>query len=180
MKALGGKISSIVISLFELLVGILLLINPIGFTEGIIITFGAVLVILALVSLVGYFRKNPKEAALEHGLFNGLLCLITGLFCIFKSYWFVVTFPLFTIIYGIIILIIGLLKVEATVDIIRTKAGKWGISAIGAAISVLCAWVILSNPFATTTVLWMFTGASFIVDAIFDAVCVLFGGKIHE
>ncbi len=169
--------SSIILSLFEILVGILLLINPIQFTSGIIIAFGVVLVIVGLISIISYFREDPLEASTSQSLAKGLLALCAGLFCMFKSGWFVNTFPLLTIVYGIFIFIGGILKVQWTVDTLRMRTGGWLLPALSAVISLLCAVVILSNPFDSTVILWMFTGGTLVVESLLDIIAMIFGGK---
>jgi len=75
--------------------------------------------------------------------------------------------------YGVGVLSAGLAKVQFTFDMIRQKNKKWFFALIGAAISIVCAIIILNNPFATTAVLWIFTGISLIVEAVFDAVTLI-------
>lgn len=62
MKFLKNNIGSIVSCLMEILVGILLLINPVGFTSGIIIGAGFVLLVTGLISVIKYFRTEPEAA----------------------------------------------------------------------------------------------------------------------
>lgn len=175
MKTLKENASGIVMCLFELVVGILLLVNPIGFTSGIITAFGIVLAIVGLGSCIKYFRAEPAEAAKSQLLAKGLIALLAGCFCVFRSEWFVVTFPVLTLIYGVVILITGLAKVQWMVDILRLKKQKWFLAAISAVISIICGAVIISSPFNSTAVLWMFTGISLIAEAVFDVVALLLG-----
>lgn len=177
MKFLKHNLNGIILCLFEAMVGILLLINPIGFTSGIIIVAGTVFVITGLISIIGYFKADALKAAVSRSLMKGLAALLAGAFCIFRSQWFIITFPVLTIIYGVAVLVTGLGKVQLTVDMLRLKNNKWFLAAISAAVSVIGAVVILSNPFASTAVLWMFTGISLIVEAIFDTIIMIVSGK---
>ena len=52
MKSLKENANSIALCLFELVVGILLMINPIGFTSGIIKIAGVVMLALGVVEIV--------------------------------------------------------------------------------------------------------------------------------
>ena len=74
------------------------------------------------------------------------------------------------IVYGIATLFLGLDKVQTMVNMIRGKNKKWFLAAIGAALSIISAVIILNNPFKTTAVLWIFTGVSLIVEAVFDLI----------
>lgn len=169
--------SSILMCLFEIIVGILLLVNPLGFTTGIIIACGILLLVLGLVSVVKYFRMDPETAAQTQALAKGLILLAAGWFCAFRSHWFLVTFPVLAVIYGIGILVAGLGKLQWTVDLLRRKRKKWFLAAISAAVSLVCAVVILRNPFTSSTVLWMFTGASLLVEALLDLVTLFLNSR---
>ncbi|MBO5197718.1 MAG: DUF308 domain-containing protein [Lachnospiraceae bacterium] len=177
MRALKESANGILLCLIEVVIGILLLINPIGFTSGIIIAFGIGLLIFGLICVVKYFRMGAREAAISQLLLKGLVCILAGGFCTFKSYWFAATFPLLTIVYGIATLLAGLGKVQWTVDMIRIKKGRWYLGAVSAALSILCAAVILARPFSSTAVLWMFTGISLIVEAVIDIIAFLIGKR---
>lgn len=164
-------------SLVELIIGILLLVNPVGFTSGIIVAFGVVLMVMGVGSIIKYFCTEPEEAAVNQSFVKGLVELLAGAFCAFNSHWFVVTFPVLTLVYGAVILLTGLIKLQWMVDIIRMKRRRWLLAAIGAAISILCGVVIITSPFSTTAVLWMFTGISLIVEAVFDMIGAIFGNR---
>ena len=174
---LKRNLSSMAMSIAEVIIGILLLVNPIGFTSGIIIAFGVVLMIMGIHKTVKYFRTEPEEAAVSQILVKGLLMLLAGAFCAFNSHWFIATFPVLTLVYGVVILITGITKVQWTIDIIRMKRSKWFWAAISAAISIVCGVVIITSPFSTTAVLWMYIGISLIVEAVFDMIGSIFGNR---
>lgn len=174
---LKRSIGGVAMSLVELIIGILLLVNPVGFTSGIIVAFGVVMILFGIGSVIKYFCTDPEEAAVSQSLVKGLIELLAGAFCTFNSHWFVVTFPVLTLVYGVVILITGLSKIQWMVDIIRMKRKRWFLAAISAAVSVICGIVIINSPFSTTAVLWMFTGISLIVEAVFDMIGAIFGNR---
>lgn len=177
MKKLKEHMNGIVLCVFELLAGVLLLINPAGFTSWIIIVAGIVMLFLGLIEVVKYFKTDAKEAAVAQTLVKGLLAVLVGGFCVFRTEWFLVTFPVLTIIYGVVILVIGVGKIQLTVDMIRQKKSKWFWPAINAVVSIICACVVLSSPFTSTVVLWTFTGASLIAEGVLDIVTMIMGNK---
>lgn len=174
---LKRSLSGVAMSLVELIIGILLLVSPVGFTSGIIVAFGIVLMIMGIGSMVKYFHTEPEEAAVSQSLVKGLIELLAGAFCAFNSHWFIATFPVLTLVYGVVILVTGITKLQWTVDIIRMKRSKWLWMAISAAISIVCGITVITNPFSTTAVLWMFIGISLIVDAVFDMIGGIFGNR---
>lgn len=181
MKAIKQFIGGIFLCLIEVIVGILLLINPVGFTSGIIIACGIVLMVWGIASAISYFRMDAEDAAQSQNLLKGMVLLLAGGFCVLKSEWFVATFPLLTLIYGVVILLSGLGKVQWAVNMLRLKKGKWFLAAISAVISIACGAVILGSPFTTTAVLWTFTGISLICEAVVDIITFLIsGGKTQK
>ena len=174
---LKRNLSSMAMSVAEVIIGILLLVNPIGFTSGIIIACGIVLMIMGVSKTIKYFRAEPEEAVVSQNLVKGLLMLLAGAFCAFNSHWFIATFPVLTLVYGVVILITGITKVQWTMDIIRMKRSKWFWAAISAAISIVCGIVIITSPFSATAILWMFIGISLIVEAVFDMIGSIFGNR---
>lgn len=180
MKAPKKWGSSLIMCLFELAVGILLLLDPVGFTSGIIIAAGVALILMGLIRAYKYFRMTPEEGAKSQALAMGLVALLAGVFCVTCSQWFVVTFPVLTLLYGIASLVTGLVKIQRTVDILRLKEQNWLLSAIGAVLSVAGGVIIICSPFGSTAVLWIFTGISLIAEAVFDAAALLLGGKKVE
>ena len=176
-KNIDRNTGNLILCIAEAVIGILLLINPIGFTSGIIMALGLVLGILGIKELLGYFRAEPEIAAKDSGLAKGLLMTIAGIFCIFKAEWFIVTFPILTVFYGILTLIGGISKIQWAVDMYRLKQSYWYIEVIGAALTIVFAILILTDPFASTAILWTFIGISMIVEAIVDILAFVLGRK---
>ena len=63
MEKVLKKNSNLVMCVAELVIGILLLINPTGFTRGIIIALGIPLALQGIGSIIGYFREKPQAAS---------------------------------------------------------------------------------------------------------------------
>lgn len=177
MKKLKNNLSSILLCIFEIVVGILLLIDPVSFTKGIIFAAGIALVVVGIISIVKYFKAEINEAVTGQYLTKGLIALLVGAFCSLKSQWFIATFPALTLIYGVIVLIAGLSKIQLTIDMIRKKSKKWFLALISAVLSIACGIVILNNPFTSTTVLWIFTGISLIVESVIDLITLIVSSK---
>lgn len=59
------------------------------------------------------------------------------------------------------------------VNIIRLKSKRWYLAAVSAALTLLCAAVILLDPFVVAEALWIFTAVTLIVEAVFDFVTII-------
>lgn len=172
-----GKIMMIIC---EVVLGILLFINPMGFTGAVIRVVGAIMIALALYNAIIYFRLNPVEAHLGQGLAKALCLLAAGLFCLLKAEWFLTVFPVFTVIYGIAVLLSGIVRVQWTVDMLRMRVDRWYVSAIGAVLTLVLAGIILFNPFTATEVLWRFIAITLLLSAAADLAIVIFVKKVEK
>ncbi len=173
----NGKILLIVC---EIALGILLFIDPLGFTGAVIKIAGALMLVSAVFAAVRYFREDPFEAHIEQGLAKALILLAAGLFCLIKTDWFLSTFPIFTMIYGVAILLTGIVRIQWTVDMIRVKAGRWYIPGIGALLAVILSLIIILNPFSATEVLWRFVAITLLVEAAADIAIVIFARMVEK
>lgn len=177
MQSIKKNSGSLLVCLFEIVVGVLLLIEPVRFTTGIIMAFGVVLALRGLMWMVRYFRSDVAQGAAEQTLSKGLAALVAGGFCLLRSQWFVSAFPVLTMLYGAAVLLVSLGKVQWTIDMLRMRKNRWFLGAISAVVSLICAVIILSNPFASTAVLWIFTAVTLIAEAVFDIVTLLTAGR---
>ncbi len=180
MKTLKKNQNVIIMCAIELVVGILLLIDPVKFTTGIFIVVGIALMAAGLINVIRYFRSSPEEAVVGQHMTFGLISFLVGAFCTFNPGWFILTFPVITILYGIAVLLVGLGKVQMAIDMLRFKNNKWWLGAISAVISIICAIIIINNPFTSTVALWLFTGISLIVEAVFDLITLIMNRKNDE
>ena len=128
-------------------------------------------------SIVRYFRAHPAEAAREQSLARGLGMLLVGGFCVFNAGWFIQTFPVLTMLYGVLLLFSGLYKVQRAVDILRLKIDGVFWTGLSAVTTLLFAIVILLNPFATVSALWIFIGIILIGEAGLDIAALVLSQK---
>ena len=177
MRFIKQNGSSIVSGLVELLIGILLFIDPVGFTSGILTAVGAVLLVCGVVCLIHYFNTEPVQAALEQNFSRGLVMILLGGVLVLRTGQVMALFPLLTHLYGVAILIVGVVKLQQGVDLLRLKIRYWFLAGVNALLAIVFAAVILSNPFASTLVLWRVAAISLIVEAVLDVVVVIMTGK---
>ena len=116
MKSIRENAGVLILCIAELLVGILLLINPVGFTAGIVIAAGVLLIASGLQSVVRYVTTDPATGVREQGLARGLTAIALGVFCAMQTRQVISAFPVLTVLYGVVLLVTGLYKTQAVVD----------------------------------------------------------------
>lgn len=173
MKFLKENSVNLLISLGELILGILLLVGPESFAVGITIAFGAVCLICGIVQIIFYWIKPLDQAISQLYLMKGLISVSTGLFCIIFSDWFGHSFKILLLIYGVILLICGFYKVQWCFDLLRQKQTRWFLGAIIAATTILFALLIIANRFSSMKSSWTFSGIFLIIQAVMDLVALL-------
>ena len=65
MKSLRQNANNIFLCVFEVLIGILVLIDPVAFSSGIIIAAGILMILSGAVCVFRYFWMKPEEAMLS-------------------------------------------------------------------------------------------------------------------
>ncbi len=164
----------ITVALCEVIVGVLLLIRPVAFTVGIVTALGILLLCVGILNVVSYFKSSPEEAKLKQSLARGLISILLGLFLIFKKKWLIAAFPLITMVYGVVTLVTGIVKIQWMADMIRQKAKRWVWVGFSAGLTIIGSIIILFNPFSSTVILWSFIAITLIVEAVIDLVAAIF------
>lgn len=173
MKTFGKYLGRIIAYFAELLLGVVLLIDPEGFTSAIVVVAGIAMIVVGLWYIIRYFRTEPETAIRAHDLSSGLFLCAAGFLCALGTKWVLETFSLMTVLYGVAMLILGFVKTQATVDLLRMKRRGWIISAVNAVLTIVFAAFVFTKPFATMLVLWRFTAISIIVIALLDIAVLI-------
>lgn len=163
-----GRMGGILLCVLEIVVGVMLLIDPAGFSSSILIAAGAVMIAAGVFFGVKYLRSEPEEGAKTQLLFKGLLLAMAGVVFVTQHGWFIKAFEIITVLYAGWMLVMAALKLQQMADMLRTKSGRWYIPGIAAALSVILAVIILVNPFGAVNAVWIFVGVSLIVEAVME------------
>ncbi len=173
MKLVRRNLGNILISICELLAGILLLIDPERYTRVLIIIIGIVLVVFGVLNVVRHLRIPPLEASRSYRMSWGLILTAGGIFCIVDAGWFINVFPVLTL-YGVALIAIGFIKIQWTVDMLRIGDTRWYCALISVAMAFVVAIVLLVNSTSDSRVMWIITGIILIFSAVLDIVTLFF------
>lgn len=180
MKKFLHNFRPLIYCLCELAVGVLLLIDPISFTSAVVRILGIALCVFGVLNIMSYFKLAPEIGSMSMGFTKGLVQVLGGIFCIFRPEWLANAFPLLAVAYGLVILVVGLIKLQWSVDIVRLSGVYWFMPGIGGITSIIFALIIIFNPFTTTAVLWTFAGVSLIIEAVIDAVSTIMTNRKNK
>ena len=157
--------------IIELVIGILLLINPVGFTAAIVTVAGLALIVWGVFCAIRYFKTSPAEASQHQELAKGFGAILLGGICVFQFNWLVMATPLLGGAYGLAILAAGVFKTQRAVDLLRLKRQFWYIAAAGALVALVMGFIVLLNPF-TSSFLWIFIAIALLATGAIDIVAL--------
>ena len=172
-KFLTSKIGNILLCIAEIIVGVLLLVNPDAVTSAFIIGAGAVMILTGIVFCTLYFVGEAEKMVIKQLLFKGLLLIILGVLCVTQYGVLLAALPFVTWVYAIAMLILAAYKVQCTVDILRLSGIRWYFPAISAALAVVLALFILLNPNTAMNIVWGFMGGSIIHEAGLEIATII-------
>ena len=172
-KFLTSKIGNILLCIAEIIVGVLLLVNPDAVTSAFVIGAGAVMILTGIVFCTLYFVGEAEKMVIKQLLFKGLLLIILGVLCVTQYGVLLAALPFVTWVYAIAMLILAAYKVQCTVDILRLSGIRWYFPAISAALAVVLALFILLNPNTAMNIVWGLMGVSIILEAGLEIATII-------
>ena len=172
-KFLTSKIGNILLCIAEIIVGVLLLVNPDAVTSAFIIGAGAVMILTGIVFCTLYFVGEAEKMVIKQLLFKGLLLIILGVLCVTQYGVLLAALPFVTWVYAIAMLILAAYKVQCTVDILRLSGIRWYFPAISAVLAVVLALFILLNPNTAMNIVWGFMGVAIILEAGLEIATII-------
>lgn len=103
----------------------------------------SIIVIIGLYSMISYFVKDQYKNTGNYGFVSGASILALGAIAFINSGNLVAVFPL---ILGYIILVLGLLLIQHTIDMKLLQKGPWALSLVFAVILFVCGIFVIVNP----------------------------------
>lgn len=177
MKEWIKKISvSLMLAAGELVLGLLLLINPMGLTTFVIVALGIVGILLGAYHLYRYIRLPRVEAAKTWALATGAGFLAVGIAAVANQHWLVQLLGTLTTLYGALSLAAAFMKLQIGVDALRSNRPFWYLMAISFAVSAVLATLLFIQVFGEGTV-WIVTGIVLLLLAILDGAYFILGRK---
>lgn len=173
MRIVFRSVPSIIMILFELLVGIMLFRDLTGFTNGVVILFGIFMLALGVMDLIKAYRFKTVYGPDNAYLAGAVADLLLGLFCIFGSKILLSVIPMLVMLYGIFLIITGFYKGRNYLSLRRAGFRPHFLALISAAAAILLGVVLVLHPGSTAETLWSFAGMVLIVEALLDLIAAV-------
>ena len=207
MKSLRANLPMILLILFELAVGVLLLVEPLEFTRGVIICFGIILLAIGALYLVRFIIDKRREdrgapafeteggelipvsaespdgetyRASRLTLFLSIVSIVLGFVCVFATDAIIGVFTVIASLYGLVLILSGVFKIKTYVDLRRAELPVPIVLIVSAVLSVVLGIVIIVISFFRTDYIFMLAGISLIVEAAIDFISVVLSMPHHK
>ncbi|MCD8192076.1 MAG: DUF308 domain-containing protein [Oscillospiraceae bacterium] len=175
MQNVKSVAAAVVEAVIQIALGVFIIAEPMSFNLIILRIIGAALVIVGIIECIRYFVNPVQTDFVGRHLSFGLLALAAGILLLVGASYILSALPVFAIVYGIVILVSAIFKLQKGVDMLRLGISRSAVPLVSAVISIILAVIILANPFATVYVLFTFAGVSLIVDALLNLAAAILG-----
>lgn len=174
-------IPTILMLIFEVIAGVLLIVNGEGFTQVVFIIFGVFMLISGLISLILCLLEGRNGGVISTPrLVLSIVLIGIGAFFTAASGSVMSVMSTVTVVLGIIIAFNGMLKLVEYFSIRRAGPVMW-FASIGAIVTIILGFVIAFNPFGATEAMWTILGILIIVSAVFDVISlIIFGSALKN
>ena len=165
---------AILITLFEIAIGVMLIINPVAFTRATIIILGVLLLILGIIFLVRFIKAKKAEEGGVGSLVGAIVALILGLiFTAFSGGVLGVVMNFLPVVYAVILLIFGINKIVSFFVAKNSDHSVSWLNLISGAAALVLSIVIIFYPAESTVTVWIITGIGLLVEAAFDIIAII-------
>lgn len=157
--------------------GVVLIIFPTEVMKTACYMVAALLIVVGVISLVNYLRKDITGLIYRYDLVVGLSSILGGILVIIKIDQLIMLIP---VILGFLVTISGILKMQNSVDMLRLGNGVWHVAFGLAIVNIIFGIVLLINPFADELHV-MLMGIALIYSGLTDGfVTVAISKKLAE
>ena len=165
------KWNLILMSLLYLGLGIFLLLKPTTALNVVCYALGGVVLICAAVQLIRYFAVERGIFQSQLTLISGLVCLGLGAFLIFRSD---IVMRILPIVFGLFVIFDSISRVQNALDLRRCGYSSWKGFLLLPVLSVVLGIIMILNPFGTMETLVMAIGIILIVEGAINLLSALY------
>ncbi|MBR1759526.1 MAG: DUF308 domain-containing protein [Lachnospiraceae bacterium] len=157
------KVTHYLSALLLVAAGVILVIWPEMTLTTICMVIGGIVAAVGVFYIIAYFVRDRLKSILGMDLVLGLLITAVGILILTHTKTVISMIP---VIFGVVLLISSLVKVQTAVDMKRLHVKRWWITLLFAVMTIILAVVLIRNPFEAMATLMVYVGICFIVDGI--------------
>ncbi|MCQ4866283.1 HdeD family acid-resistance protein [Pseudoflavonifractor phocaeensis] len=159
------KVSFLLASVLYIALGLVLLIWP-GITSDLIcLSFGLLLLIYGIITIISFFVHDSRLGTFRFELILGIVAAAAGLLFLIKPEFVKSVIP---VVLGIYIIIDALLNLKRSLELHSLQYGRWWVILVLSLVSVALGVLILFRPGMTADVLTMVIGGVFVYNGLSD------------
>jgi len=162
--------SSIITSIFLLILGLLLIISSEATIISISYIIGSILVLLGVIGIINYIRTFKSKYKNELDFIYGIVTIILGLLIIANPKAIASIIPF---ILGLVIIISSATKLQYAFQLKSSKNNLWKSTLILSILTTILGILLLFNPFEGAIVITQVIGGIIFVYAILDIISSL-------
>ncbi len=168
-KLEGVRLNTIIFALLCIIFGLAMVIFKEITPETVGGMISAALVVIGLVWILQYIRKDLMSDFYRRDLVNGLFFVVLGIVVIVKLEQVLDLVP---VILGMIILFCGMVKLQYSIDLARLKYTRWGLVLAFAVINILYGIIMIVEPKFISDVIYLLLGIGLIISGVTDVVTI--------
>ena len=170
----GFKLQSVLIAILFILMGLVLVINPLGTTRTICFTIGSIILGAGLIFIIIYLVSDFKANIKKNKLVIGIVLLILGM--VFFIAYRVIMSVIPTVL-GVMIFVNGLTKLQTGIDARKINKDKSLWMIILAIVIILLGAFVVFNPFSASKLILRIIGICLMFSGITDLVSFIYLNK---
>ena len=171
------KWNMILSSVLYMVLGLILILFPATTARTICFMIAGIAIMTGLVNLVVYFTRSITKNYYRNDFVMGLMLIILGIFVIYKVDLIIALVPF---IIGLCIVVSGLFKFQAALDIQRMGGNAALILGL-AVVNVVIGVLMLINPFDSALLLYRLLGVGLLFSGLTDLSSTMYlTGKMHR
>ena len=171
------RTSSIIVALISIVLGVVLIMYPKDAATIFVIVCGYSLIALGIYYAIVYFARKSGVAMLQAELLLGIVLLLIGIWIVTKSQSVI---ALLQYVVGALIVIHGIIDLQASLNIKRAGFEKWGMSLILSIVTLALGVLIILDPFSATEVLMVVIGVVLVFDGLSDVYLIAVLSKLFK
>jgi len=171
------RTSSIIVAFLSIVLGVVLVMYPDKAASIFVKVCGYALIALGVYYIVVYFARKSKVAMLQMEMLLGIVLLLIGIWMVTKP---ASVIALLQYVVGALIVIHGIIDLQASLNIKRAGFDKWGASLVLSLLTLALGVLIIIDPFSATQVLMVVIGIVLVFDGLSDVYIIAVLSKLFK